>query len=196
MLASSSTFWMRLATVAWSRINWVRCRVRSRSSRIAGGGMKLGESRPCWSSCAIHSASLTSVLRPGTCLSLLGVDQDDLEVAFQEVEDRLPVDPGRFHGDVADAFGLEPVGQRQQVGGHGAEGADLGADGAIGTDAADAGDDGLLVDVQPGAAIMKGFHRSGSVTEISPSRWGDLAGGAVSSSCSPGVRGATGWGST
>ena len=31
-----------------------------------GGGMNDGATRPCSSSCAIHSASRTSVLRPGT----------------------------------------------------------------------------------------------------------------------------------
>ncbi len=46
MLASSSTLWMRLTTAARSRISSVRCRVKSRSARIGGGGMKLGESRP------------------------------------------------------------------------------------------------------------------------------------------------------
>ena len=64
-------------------------------------------------------------LAAGDLLELVGVDQHDLEAALQEVEDRLPVDAGGLHGDVADAFGVEPVGQGEQFGGHGAEGADL-----------------------------------------------------------------------
>ena len=34
MLASSRTFWIRLATAAFSAVNWVRWRVKSRSSRV------------------------------------------------------------------------------------------------------------------------------------------------------------------
>ena len=68
MLASSSTFWIRLATAVCSLTNCVRCRVRSRSSRCHAGGTKLARSKPCCSNCAIHAQSLTSVLRPGTCL--------------------------------------------------------------------------------------------------------------------------------
>jgi len=69
MLASSSTFWMRSAAAARSRTSWVRWRVRSRSARTGGGGMKLASSRPNWRNWAIHSPSLTSVFRPGTFLS-------------------------------------------------------------------------------------------------------------------------------
>src|SRR3990172_251619 len=46
----------------------LRYRVRSRSSRISGGGTKLGCKRPCSSNCAIHAQSETSVFRPGTFL--------------------------------------------------------------------------------------------------------------------------------
>jgi len=92
-------------------------------------------------------------LAAGDLLEALGVDQDDLEAAFQHVEDGLPIDARRFHGNVADALGLQPVGEGQQLGGHGAEGADLGGDDAVGAGAADAGHDGLLVDVQAGAAV-------------------------------------------
>ena len=68
MLASSSTFWMRLTAADRSWINCVRCRVRSRSSRIGCGGTKLAWSKPCCNNWAIHWQSLTSVLRPGTFL--------------------------------------------------------------------------------------------------------------------------------
>jgi hypothetical protein len=52
-LASSSTFWMRLTAAVRSWINCVRCRVKSRSSRI-GGGTKLGWSNPCYNNWGIH----------------------------------------------------------------------------------------------------------------------------------------------
>jgi hypothetical protein len=49
-----------------SCVTAVRNRVTSRGSRTAGGGMKLGRTRPCSMSWAIHTESATSVLRPGT----------------------------------------------------------------------------------------------------------------------------------
>ena len=135
MLASSSTFWMRLAAADRSWINCVRCRVRSRNSRIGCGGTKLARSRPCCSSWAIHCAVLDVGLAAGHLLDVLGVDQDDADVALQEVEDRLPVDAGRFHRHVRDAVAGQPVRQGQQVAGHGREGADLLEDlaGAVGS---------------------------------------------------------------
>ena len=68
ILASSSTFWMRLAAADRSWINCVRSRVRSLNSRIGWGGTKMALSNPCCNNWAIHWQSLTSVLRPGTCL--------------------------------------------------------------------------------------------------------------------------------
>jgi hypothetical protein len=43
-----------------------RYRVSIRSRRICGGGTNDGANSPCSNSCAIHSASRTSLLRPGT----------------------------------------------------------------------------------------------------------------------------------
>ena len=122
-------------------------------------------------------------LAAGDGLESLGVDQHDRHATFQDVEDRLPVHAGRFHGGLADALFLQPVGQGQQLGGHGGEGANLGADGPVGADAADAGDDGLLVHVQAGATVVHEVH--GEHSDGVPSRWGDLVRGAASSSCSP-----------
>src|SRR4029453_11941540 len=51
---------------ARSPISWVRYRVNIRNRRISGGGTNDGARNPCSSSCAIHSASRTSLLRPGT----------------------------------------------------------------------------------------------------------------------------------
>jgi hypothetical protein len=46
----------------------VLCRASARRTRMGGGGMKLGRSRPWRNESASHSLSLTSVLRPGTAL--------------------------------------------------------------------------------------------------------------------------------
>src|SRR5438093_12394943 len=121
MLQSSSTFWIRLVTVARCCTKRRRFRVRSRSSRCGRAGTKLGRNRPHCSSCAIHCASLTSVLRPGTFLRCWRVHQPDLQVAFENIVDRLPKHAGRLHGYMGHACLLEPVQQLEQIGRHGTE---------------------------------------------------------------------------
>jgi hypothetical protein len=64
-------------------------------------------------------------LAAGHLRDVLGVDQQDVEAALQEVPDRPPVDTGRLHGDVGDAFGGQPIGQGEQVRGVRAEGTRL-----------------------------------------------------------------------
>ena len=58
----------RRLNIIFERTKERRSRTRSRSSRIGGGGTKLGLTRPWRTRSAAHSASLTSVLRPGTFL--------------------------------------------------------------------------------------------------------------------------------
>ena len=95
-------------------------------------------------------------LAAGDLLDVLGVDQDHLEAALQEVEDRLPVDarsiPWR-RGVTPSASSQSASASRSAV--MVPKVRTCGADRAVGADAADAGDDGLLVDVQPGTAVMK-----------------------------------------
>src|SRR4051812_28482752 len=64
--ASSRVFWIRWHSDVCACTSRLRYRVRSRNCRIAAGGTKLPRSRPCSSSSANHSASSTSLLRPGT----------------------------------------------------------------------------------------------------------------------------------
>jgi hypothetical protein len=66
MLAVSSTFSRRLRSADRLSTSLRRYRVKSRSSRMGLGGTKLARSRPWQTKSAIHSASFTSVLRPGT----------------------------------------------------------------------------------------------------------------------------------
>ena len=68
ILALSSSLRTRLRTAVRVAISVRRQRTSSRKSRIAGGGTKLLATKPWRTSCAIHSASFTSVLRPGTFL--------------------------------------------------------------------------------------------------------------------------------
>ena len=58
-------------------------------------------------------------LAAGHVLDVRGVDQEQLEVVLEQVVDRLPVDARGLHRDVGNAKSLEPVTQREQVGGHG-----------------------------------------------------------------------------
>ena len=67
--ASSKTLPTRLTCELRSRTSVLRSRVRSRRSRISAGGTKLPLSSPHSRSRASLSQSLTSVLRPGTCLT-------------------------------------------------------------------------------------------------------------------------------
>ena len=66
MLASSNISSNLTISRARSPISCTRYRVNIRSRRISGGGTNDGANNPCSSSCAIHSASRTSLLRPGT----------------------------------------------------------------------------------------------------------------------------------
>ena len=126
MLAPSSVFCSRLT----SRRPLPRpAACGSGSARAARAAAGRARSWPCSSPCrsrsAIHSQSLTSVLRPGTCLDVLGVDQQQRRSCsssrFQTGFQYTPV--LSIATWVHPAVG-QPVGQRQQVVGHRAEGAD------------------------------------------------------------------------
>ncbi len=90
-------------------------------------------------------------------LDVLGVDQEDLEAVLQQVPDRLPVNPGRFHSDMAHPFGLQPVGQFQQLLGHGAVGTGVLMHLAF-VEAAHRGDDGLFVNIKSSTAGIEDVH--------------------------------------
>jgi hypothetical protein len=64
--ASWSTFSSRWISATRASIWVLRYRVSSPSSRIGGGGTKLGRTIPCAATSASHSASERSVLRHGT----------------------------------------------------------------------------------------------------------------------------------
>jgi hypothetical protein len=64
-------------------------------------------------------------LAPRHGLDVMGVGDNQLEVAFQDGMDRPPVNPGALHADMRDTQLLEPIPQRLQVPGQGREGSDL-----------------------------------------------------------------------
>jgi hypothetical protein len=99
-------------------------------------------------------------LAAGHVLHLRRVGQHQGEIAVgQDVPDRLPVDAGRFHGDMRAAALGQPGGQRQQPGRGGGEGLHLNADTAAAGQAS-AGHNGVFVHVQASATGMENLHRA------------------------------------
>ena len=80
-----------------SPISCTRYRVSIRSRRISGGGTNDGANNPCSSSCAIHSASRTSLLRPGHGLHVRRVQQPHHHHLLEAIERRLPIRRRRLH---------------------------------------------------------------------------------------------------
>ncbi len=56
---------------------------------------------------------------------MVGIDDQDLALALQQIEHWPPVRPGRLHDHRAAARLAQPVGEREQVVGHGTVGAHL-----------------------------------------------------------------------
>jgi hypothetical protein len=91
-----------------------------------------------------------------------GVDQQHLELPFQNVPDWLPIDPGRFHGQMGHALFAQPISQEEQLRRQGAEGSRLLVSGPLTAVAAHAHHDGFLVDVQTSTAGEKNVHGQNS----------------------------------
>src|SRR5687768_17477753 len=157
MLAVSSSLSVRLRSAARVSARVRRWRRRSRSSRITGGGPKLGLTRPWRTRSAIHSASVTSVWHR---LDVVGIGNDHGEEPFEDGVDRLPIDAGALHPDMRHAQLPQPVAQGLEVGGHGAEVSDLLARCVARATDQDTGDDAGLVDIQAGGTFNHHFHGS------------------------------------
>src|SRR5712691_7300943 len=94
-------------------------------------------------------------LMPRNRLHVLGVDQNDLEAAFQDVQDGSPINARTFHGHMRHALAPQPVGQRQQSSGGGSEGAYLATHPATRRGEQQAGHHRFLVDIQSSAASIQ-----------------------------------------
>ena len=88
--ASSRIFPTRLTCEFRSRTSASRSRVRSRRSRISGGGTKLPLSSPHSRSCAIHSQFPNVRLPAGHVLDVPGVDQQQPEAGLEHRVHRAP----------------------------------------------------------------------------------------------------------
>ena len=123
-------------------------------------------------------------------LHVAGIDQQQLDVPFQQIVDRLPVLAGALHGHVGHAPRLQPGQQAQQLGGGGPEALDLLLFSPAGQGAEAAGNDTGLVDIQRRAAMIQPFHGAlrdrgpaghplqGNLLCVLPSKGGDNACGS------------------
>src|SRR6266511_2208479 len=95
--ASCMTFSNRWIARVRSCVIAVRSRVTSRKSRTGAGGTKLGRTRPCSTSWAIHTESATSVLRPGTlCRWVAAWDDHETENNYADLIDEIDDTGARF----------------------------------------------------------------------------------------------------
>jgi hypothetical protein len=94
-------------------------------------------------------------LPPGHRLDGLGVDEEKLEAALQNLVDGPPVDPGALHRDVGASGGIKPVGEPEQFARGGPEGADLLGARPVRTGTPEAGRHGLLMYVEPRAEAVQ-----------------------------------------
>ena len=118
--------------------------------------MKLGCSNPWRKRSAIHSQSVTAVLRPGTALiwrALTTTTSKD-----QQVIHRLPIDPRRLHGDVRAASGRQPIRPAEEVVRHGPERAHFLAQRSAGVGDEQAGHHRALMDIDSATPRMYYVH--------------------------------------
>ena len=142
-----------------------RASVRRRAWRDGGSGRAArGCGRPARSCRATSRAaatarstaqSLTSVLRPGTCLMCSRVDQQHSKRPSRMFHTGFQNTPVDFHRDVRHRRLGQPRRQRQQLPGGRTEGPHLLVELAVGPDDATTDDDRLAVDVQTCAAPEK-----------------------------------------
>jgi hypothetical protein len=120
--------------------------------------MKLGRTKPCANNSAIHWASLTSVLRPGTALMCAALAQPDRAGAFEQVEDRLPELSRALQTDLRAAALGQPVGEAQEVAGGRAKRLRLGQACPLRVARQPADDHGPLVHIDACAALKDDLH--------------------------------------
>jgi len=88
------------------------------------------------------------------------VDNEQLDVTFQEGIDWAPKRGGAFHDDMRTLFRPQPVAQCEQVLGHGAVAANVLANAPIRRGHQQAGDDELLVNIQAAAVLVQDTHNA------------------------------------
>ena len=97
-------------------------------------------------------------LAPRHGLDVMGVGDDQLEMALQDRMDRLPVNPGALHADMRHAVALQPIPHRLQILRHRRKRPDLLMRLAAGLPDQHAGDHRRLMDVETGTAFDDRIH--------------------------------------
>ena len=115
IVADSNVFWSRWVLRVRSLINDVRYRVRSRRCRSKAGGPKLAFNRPCCSRSAIHSASPTSVLRPGTAFRCCAWTTNNSKRPSRMFYTGFPIHARAFHRYVRASRRFQPFRHRLQL---------------------------------------------------------------------------------
>src|SRR5260221_1130841 len=123
--ASSSTLWTRLTSRVRSCTRLTRRRVRSRRSCCSWLGTKLAVKSPCCNKSTIHSASCTSVFRPGTALICWALATTNSKKPILSSIHLHPIHSRALHAHVATLLLQQPGTQGQQIRCFIAERADL-----------------------------------------------------------------------
>src|SRR5712692_448836 len=93
-----------------------RCRTRLRIAQISSSGRNEPCSSPTACKYCSHWASLTSLLRPGTCLTCRALTSTTSKPRFfQQFVQGNPIHPGRFHRHGLDPQPLQVIRNRQQI---------------------------------------------------------------------------------
>src|SRR2546422_3209494 len=143
-----------------SSLRRVRCRVSSRSSRSCAEGTKLGREPPMLQEIGNPLGVFEVGLATSDGFDMLGIDHQQLEVAFQQIVNGFPEHASTLHSDMRHAQAFEPVAQGQPVSRHGVEGAPLFVELSVNIWRVSAGHDRPLVDVQTRAAFVHHMHVS------------------------------------
>src|SRR6266536_5998227 len=167
---SLCAFSMTLTTPALDRRSsrWFEaspCRAASEgrpsiSDAASFSSVRSSTSKPPLAFAAHPFAVLDVGLASGYLLDVARVYQQELEAVLKQVEERLPKHASRLHRHMRDALGRQPVSQRQQIVGHGAERADLLPCLPAGARHDHARHDRPLVNVQPATALVNRVHGS------------------------------------
>src|SRR5215471_18606191 len=104
------------------------------------------------------SAVLHISLAPRHLFDVGGIDQQDGEIPFEQIENGLPVHPRTLYGDHRTPLGLEPGTHGQDVTGHGAKGAHLFLALPLAVAGHQAHFDVLLMDIHPSTDLMQHVH--------------------------------------
>src|SRR5258708_6753681 len=158
IVAVSRILWMRLICRFRSCISWVWVRTRSRRSRIGLGGIKLAESQTVAQEISNPLAILNICFVSRNGVHMLGIDQQDLITAFQQIENGTPIDARAFESHLFHMSLREPVVELSEPIGRRCKGTDRFLDGPLRLAQQPTSYDGFLVHIQTTTAFIHDLH--------------------------------------